>query len=128
MAKNDKRFSIKESIKSFAQGDEEMYDYDDMVDNDMQDFSGKSGKSINLFFMKQQSEYKKITESLKRGSVCIVNLSALSQEEIQCTTYIMEGILDAVRGTKEKVGKDIYVLLPATFAIRMLNELDETQQ
>lgn len=125
MAKKDKKFSISDTIKSLAQGEEE-FDYDAIGDDEMTDFSGKSSKSINVIFMKEENEYKKITECIKRGSVCIVNLSGLSKEDAIKTIHRIEGVLDAVRGTKELVAKDVYALLPSTFAVRILNELDVT--
>lgn len=123
MAKKDKKFSFGETLKSLAQGEEE-FDYDAIGDDGMTDYSGKSSKSINVIFMNNEEEYKKITECIKRGSVCIVNLSALKKEEAVNTIHRIEGMLDAVKGTKELVAKDVYVLLPSGFAVRTLNELN----
>lgn len=126
MAKKDKKFSISDTLKSLAQGEGE-FDYDEIGgDDEMTDYSGKSSKSINVIFMKEENEYKKITECIKRGSVCIVNVSALSKEDATKTIHRIEGVLDAVKGTKELVAKDVYALLPSTFAVRILNELDVT--
>lgn len=127
MAKKDKRFSIGDTLKSLAQGDED-YEYETIGDDEMTDFTGKSSKSINVVFMKEADEYKKITDCIKRGSVCIVNISKLSAEDKEKTKHRIEGILDAVKGSQEKVAKDVYLLLPSMFAVRILNELEVAAQ
>lgn len=126
MAKKDKKFSFGDTLKNLAQGEDE-FDYE-VGDEDMTDFSGKSSRAINVIFMKQEDEYKKVTECIKRGSVCIVNLSNLSKEDATKTIHRIEGMLDAVKGTKELVAKNVYALLPSTFAVRTLNELDVQEQ
>lgn len=128
MAKKDKKFSIGDTLKSLAVGDEE-YGYEDgLGEDDMTDFSGRSSKSINVVFMKEAEEYKKLTDCIKRGSVCIVNISKLSNEDKKKTIHRIEGILDAVKGSKELVAQDVYVLLPSVFAVRILNELENANQ
>lgn len=121
MAKSDKKMMDK--IKAWAQGDEMYEEYDDMPD-DMKDYSGKSAKSFNVFYMKNVDEYKGITECLKRGSACAVNLEGLSEEEVRATVYRIEGIIDAVKGDSIYLSKGVLQLLPEGFVVRTLNELE----
>lgn len=107
--------------KTFTTSDE--YDYDTDLDGaDEMDFSGKSNKSVNLVYMKEENEYKKITEALKRGSICIVNLEELDEKGRASTRYRIDGILDAVKGSKDIVSENVYLLLPKDFIIKKINE------
>lgn len=121
MAKSDKK--IIDKFKNWAQGEELYEEYDDMID-DMKDYSGKSAKSFNVFYMKSVDEYKGITECLKRGSACAVNLEKLTEEEEKATIYRIEGIIDAVKGDSIYLSKDVLQLLPEGFVVRTLNELE----
>lgn len=95
-------------------------DYDEMPDS-VKDYSGKNAKVFNVFMMTNLDDYKKITECLKRGSACAINLENLSEEDVKATMYRIEGIIDAVRGSKVNLSETVVQLLPQDFVVRTLS-------
>lgn len=68
--------------------------------------------SLICYAPKSNNDVKQLIDFLKKGEPCIVNLSALSQQDIKSVLDYLGGALYALSGMISKLEGNLYVLSP----------------
>ncbi|MCL2202341.1 MAG: cell division protein SepF [Defluviitaleaceae bacterium] len=74
--------------------------------------SDKAGMHVTLTSPKDVSNSNIVTDNIKDGKICAVNLTGVDREQAQRIVDVIAGAVYALDGSIQRVSKDVFIVAP----------------